>query len=430
MKKIVSLLLVAALLLGCFTVTAFAMTDDEMDRYYYGKYEPGVVQVSLKDGAPSIESLLSDFEIESVEHRVYSFADYYVVSFTEKTKGIVIRALEVLWQSPCVESADANWVHYTALLVPGYYVVGTMNGWAIDKAYLMQPSNSDGRYVLNQTALKAGNELKIVYSANGIKASKWYPEGVDNNYVVTESSLYYNIELAPDYDGEGEDWYSGCIKAQICPPPIGAPDPTEPEPVNRTRELWERGAELTAGDIEEAANEQYQSREYFYADKITIHNSYRFNCTPAYIVDFNVEGYGVYLTVITEEKLGDYLFYSTSSYEPSIFVDDKLYTLTKAYKAGVLTDEMLAELAATDYMGGDPWNRCRIITRYIKGDADGDGEVNVIDATYVQRYDVNIIGENGLYKPLADVDGDSEVSVIDATLIQRYDVGLYCLPES
>ncbi|MBQ3284922.1 MAG: dockerin type I repeat-containing protein [Ruminococcus sp.] len=309
--------------------------------------------------------------------------------------------------------------------VPGYYVVGTMNGWTISKSYLMESANFDNHYVLYQTALKAGDELKIVYSEDGSKASTWYPAGVDNNYVVTESNEYYNIEVAPDYDGAGDGWYEGCIKAQPCPPPIGEPEPTEPR--NHTKELWEKGAALTAEDIEEAANEQYQSREYFYADKITIHNSYRFNCTPAYIVDFNVEGYGVYLTVIAEEKLGDYLFYSTSSYEPSIFVDDKLYTLTKAYKAGVLTDEMLAELVETDYMGGDPWNHCRIITRNIKGDADGNGECDIIDATVIQRYNASIISAYDFYKPLGDVDGDSDVTVIDATLIQRSEAGMYTI---
>ena len=308
--------------------------------------------------------------------------------------------------------------------IPGYYVVGSMNNWTLDKNYLMQKSYFDNHYELLQFPLQAGDELKVVYSDDGIRKTVWYPSGVDNNFIVQETNEYYNIELAPDYDELGEEWYEGCIKVQPCPPPIDVSDPTEPETVDHTKELWERGAELTAEDIEEAANEQYNSRTYFFADKITLRNTYRFNCTPAYVADYEVEGYGHYACIILEELLGDYLLYSSSSYEPSIFIDNKLYTFTKAYQAGFLTEDMLAELVEADFKCGQ-FDGCRIVTRYIKGDADGDGECNVIDATVIQRYDATIISEYELYKPLADVDGDSEVSVIDATLIQRYDVGLF-----
>ena len=314
--------------------------------------------------------------------------------------------------------------------VPGYYVVGTMNNWTLDKDYLMQPSYFDNHYELLQTPLKVGEELKIVFSEDGIGKTKWYPEGVDNNFIVTESNDYYNIELAPDYDGVGDFWYADCIRAMPCPPPIEDPNPTEPEPVNHTRELWERGAVLTAEDIEEAANEQYNSRIYFFADEIHLYNTYRFNCTPAYIVDFGVDGYGLYCEVITEAYFGDYLFYSTSSYEPSIFADNKLYRLTDAYEAGILTQEMLAELVEADYKGGgdySPPGSCRIITRNIKGDADGNGECDIIDATVIQRYNASIISAYDFYKPLGDVDGDSDVTVIDATLIQRKEAGMYTI---
>lgn len=57
------------------------------------------------------------------------------------------------------------------------------------------------------------------------------------------------------------------------------------------------------------------------------------------------------------------------------------------------------------------------------GDVDGDGEVTIIDATFIQRYNVNMeipISEETLRK-CGDVDGDGEVSVIDATFIQRFE---------
>jgi|GEM_PF-348388 len=54
------------------------------------------------------------------------------------------------------------------------------------------------------------------------------------------------------------------------------------------------------------------------------------------------------------------------------------------------------------------------------GDADGDGEVSIIDVTRIQRYLVEIsppiLEEN---MKAAIVSGDDELSIIDATLIQR-----------
>ena len=58
------------------------------------------------------------------------------------------------------------------------------------------------------------------------------------------------------------------------------------------------------------------------------------------------------------------------------------------------------------------------------GDVDGDGNASVIDATFIQRYNVNMqipITEEVMLL-CGDVDGDGEVTVIDATFILRYEV--------
>ena len=58
------------------------------------------------------------------------------------------------------------------------------------------------------------------------------------------------------------------------------------------------------------------------------------------------------------------------------------------------------------------------------GDADLDGEVNIIDATAIQRHIANIITlpENAMVP--ADVDKDGEPTIIDVTLLQRYFAGI------
>ena len=55
----------------------------------------------------------------------------------------------------------------------------------------------------------------------------------------------------------------------------------------------------------------------------------------------------------------------------------------------------------------------------IRGDADGDGKVTVLDATRIQRYIAKMITEGEISMAEADADGDGKVTVLDATRIQR-----------
>ena len=58
------------------------------------------------------------------------------------------------------------------------------------------------------------------------------------------------------------------------------------------------------------------------------------------------------------------------------------------------------------------------------GDADGDGEVTILDATWIQRTLVDIGGSADFNEAAADVDGDGDMTILDATYIQRYLVGV------
>ncbi len=62
----------------------------------------------------------------------------------------------------------------------------------------------------------------------------------------------------------------------------------------------------------------------------------------------------------------------------------------------------------------------RILEHPILGDADVTGEVDIIDATFIQRDLANIEMPEPINDFLADVDMDGFVSIVDATLIQSY----------
>ena len=168
-----------------------------------------------------------------------------------------------------------------------------------------------------------------------------------------------------------------------------------------------------------AANERYYDpRHPITARDIDLRDYYQFRDSDAYAVHFYVRNL-CYIEVMIEERIGDWLL-ECSHPEPFLFVNDHLYGFKEAYEAGLMTDDMLEELAVSSFKGDYV---LPLLTRYIKGDADGSGDVDIIDATCVQRHEAGVT-TTSFYKPLADVDGDSNVNVIDATLIQRSEAGL------
>ena len=89
-------------------------------------------------------------------------------------------------------------------------------------------------------------------------------------------------------------------------------------------------------------------------------------------------------------------------------------------------DEVILDLPALDEVDQIPSLAeylLRVNRRVIVGDVDGDGEVTVIDATYIQRKLADL-PVDGYVDAAADTDGDGEVTVLDATFIQRYIAGL------
>ena len=64
---------------------------------------------------------------------------------------------------------------------------------------------------------------------------------------------------------------------------------------------------------------------------------------------------------------------------------------------------------------------CEYDMMYYLGDADGSGYVDIVDATFVQRYVTMVdvpYDDDQLMN--ADVDGDDELTIVDATFIQRF----------
>lgn len=63
-------------------------------------------------------------------------------------------------------------------------------------------------------------------------------------------------------------------------------------------------------------------------------------------------------------------------------------------------------------------------TGVLKGDVNGDGSINVVDALFVAQYTVGLRTLNSQQLAAADVNCDGQVNVVDALFIAQYTVGL------
>ena len=61
-----------------------------------------------------------------------------------------------------------------------------------------------------------------------------------------------------------------------------------------------------------------------------------------------------------------------------------------------------------------------IVESNILGDVNGDGQINITDATMVQQAVAELIELTDEQKAAADTDGDGKLSISDATMIQKY----------
>ncbi len=103
----------------------------------------------------------------------------------------------------------------TGAWAQGYYLVGTMNGWAPNEKYKLAANpGAEGEYMIT-LYLDADAEFKIVYSEDGTATTTWFPDGMGNNKIIAEEGRY-TVYFRPDYHG-GDDWWYNCIYAASDP---------------------------------------------------------------------------------------------------------------------------------------------------------------------------------------------------------------------
>ena len=299
----------------------------------------------------------------------------------------------------------------------GYYIVGTMTEWKVDAAYKLSRNDASAdteEYLFNDLALKTNDEFKVVYSADGTATTIWFPDGANNNYSDIKKDGTYTVYFRPNYDGY-EDWFNGCLVV------IGKEVPTDPTPTDPTP------TEPTPTDptpTDPTPTEPVADSGYYVVGNMT-----DWQLDGAYKLAKN-EG-----AEDTEEYTLENLELKPDSEFKVVYTEDGKLDgatwfpdLADNYGAN---GEITAAGTYTAYFrphydGYEDWfNGCIAVINNsepqpLLGDVDMDGDVDIQDATLLQRCLAEMTALNGDQYKLADVNQDGFVNVRDVTaIIQR-----------
>ena len=288
----------------------------------------------------------------------------------------------------------------------GYYIVGTMTEWKVDAAYKLSRNDASAdteEYLFNDLALKTNDEFKVVYSADGTATTVWFPDGANNNYSDIKKDGTYTVYFRPNYDGY-EDWFNGCLvvigKEVPTDPTPTDPTPTEPTP---TEPVADSGYYVVGNMTDWQLDEAYKLAKNEGAED-----------TEEYILEnLELKPDSEFKVVYTEDGKLD-----GATWFPDLA--DNYGANGEITAAGTYTVYFRPH-----YDGYEDWfNGCIAVINNsepqpLLGDVDMDGDVDIQDATLLQRCLAEMTALNDDQFKLADVNQDGFVNVRDVTAIQR-----------
>lgn len=147
-----------------------------------------------------------------------SETNYVVIDLTTVPEGFDITQIDALVlqsELPGTFTVSRIFLEKEEEDVLEYFLVGSINGWnAVDLTedlkFAANP-NAEGEYMITYP-FATGDQFKVVSREVGKQGVTWFPEGMDNNYQITEAGNY-NVYFRPDGQG-GEGWHYGFIFAE------------------------------------------------------------------------------------------------------------------------------------------------------------------------------------------------------------------------
>lgn len=212
----------------------------------------------------------------------------------------------------------------------------------------------------------------------------------------------------------------------------------------------EVGSLIVNGTLSVYSNAQYTTSTAVYADSLDVGASGQLSAFGKVTSNTSSDAYSVYLTggdmnirgkvVAGEITNNSFGVYTTNNGKINIW--DTGCLTAKGGKAAVQSSVVL-ESDALKISAGEDENSAERITlnslksqKYVSisaqseepteppvllGDADGNGEVDLVDATVIQRHTTMIaVPYDEAQLMCADIDDDGSLTIVDATFIQRY----------
>jgi len=138
--------------------------------------------------------------------------DVYTISFFAATApaNIIFNdgTGEVVGESQTADLVFTDGKTYD-MVSPGYYIVGNMTSWELNKDYKMTKNESADadEYMKIAMPLQTSNQFKVVSTEDGSNITTWYPGGETPNYTITEDGTY-DIYFRPE---EKAGWFGNYI---------------------------------------------------------------------------------------------------------------------------------------------------------------------------------------------------------------------------
>ena len=463
MKKAIAVLLAFALLTTIIAVPVNALTEEEANAGYYlvGSMTNWRIdsnyRLTLNDPQTE-EYILRDIVLSPADQFkvVYSkngseLTDWYPIGFdnsynqsgdciTESgTYNVYFRPNfngNEDWYYECIFNEKTNDVvpptsptedDHTGEPDGGYYIVFKYDNYRIRQHNRLHMEF--GSYIIRDVTLSTSTPFKIAYSADLDDVTYLYPEGEDNDYIPRYNSRYFTVEFTPDGNNKGDSadmgWYDGYVSAYPCEPP--QEDSTEYAPVTNTemkRNLYEDAFTRDLPGWKDICS--YEEVYYHYNAEPCSDNPYSLDWVlvrTAALVPIDGDRYGVFDDAVIYNEQYDPFDFGYGVYDCGAGI---YYGITEAWDMGFpdLHDVFINIVK----------NDAAVNTL---GDADFDGELTIIDVTYIQRFLASMIdldnsswwfqyygcGFGTPLESLADYDDDGDVTILDATRIQRALVG-------
>ena len=266
-------------------------------------------------------------------------------------------------------------------------------------------------------------DVEVIDNATGDVVGRIVNNVVDEEIAAKENSIVMTV------DGDQKEYwlpYNGNFDVRLIGNDDGVMDYTLSEfdsDIGETSRMNFNNVTVEKDKAFNCSAEDYESEEVALTDFIlTDENENEVEADEVftsedmtlYTVDTEVEGSGV-VSESVRVASGDYVTVTASPYRSDFigwYQDGDLVSNSKDYRFRPEFDVALTA-GFTE-------------AEYLLGDADGDRDISIIDATYLQRYDLGIItmipDEDMIL--CGDVDGDGDTGILDATWILRYDIGI------